>query len=62
VPFRRRGIATALLRHVLCEELSKGAQTVVINADETDRPIELYRSLGFTGEVYWRRPYRVPIG
>lgn len=62
VPFRHRGIATALLRQVLCEELSKGAQTVVINADEYDRPIELYRRLGFTDEVYWRRPYRVPMG
>jgi ribosomal protein S18 acetylase RimI-like enzyme len=59
VAHRRRGIATALLQHIVREELSKGAQTVVINADEHDRPIELYRRLGFTDEVYWRRPYRV---
>jgi ribosomal protein S18 acetylase RimI-like enzyme len=59
VPFRRRGIATALLRHILREELSQGTQAVVINADEDDHPIEIYRRLGFTDEVYWRRPYRV---
>jgi hypothetical protein len=30
---------------------------VIITADEADRPIQLYRRLGFTDEVYWRGTY-----
>jgi len=60
VPYRRRGIATALLRHVLEVEYRAGARSVVINADEDGRPAQLYRRLGFTDEVYWRRQYRLP--
>lgn len=60
LPFRRRGIATALLRYVLDDSYRHGSRSVVINADEEGRPMQLYRRLGFTDEVYWRRPYRVP--
>jgi GNAT superfamily N-acetyltransferase len=60
VPFRRRGIATALLLHVLKDAARAGARSVIINAAEDGQPVQLYRRLGFTDEVYWRRPYRVP--
>jgi ribosomal protein S18 acetylase RimI-like enzyme len=62
VGYRRRGIATALLGTIVREELSDGARSVVINADEDGEPIKLYRRLGFTDEVYWRRPYRPLVG
>ena len=57
VPYRHRGIATALLRYVLEREYLGGARSIVINADEDGRPAELYRRLGFTDEVYWRQQY-----
>jgi GNAT superfamily N-acetyltransferase len=61
VGYRRRGIATALLATIVREELSNGARSVVINSDEDGEPIKLYRRLGFTDEVYWRRPYRALV-
>jgi ribosomal protein S18 acetylase RimI-like enzyme len=60
VPFRGRGIARALLCHVLAEASARGCRAVIINADPDDTPIRLYRRLGFTDEVYRRRGYRLP--
>jgi GNAT superfamily N-acetyltransferase len=59
VPYRRRGIAAALIRHVLESEYRGGARSVVINADEGGQPAQLYKRLGFTDEVYWRQQYRL---
>jgi ribosomal protein S18 acetylase RimI-like enzyme len=58
VPFRRRGIATRLLWEVLAGARERGCRSTIINAAENGRPVGLYRSLGFTDEVYWRREYK----
>jgi GNAT superfamily N-acetyltransferase len=57
VPFRKRGIARLLLLHVLHDAYARSCRSVIINADPDDTPIQLYRRLGFTDEVYWRRRY-----
>jgi GNAT superfamily N-acetyltransferase len=57
-PFRKRGIATALLCNVLESARERECRSVVIGTNPHDTPIILYRSLGFTDEVGWRRPYR----
>ena len=58
VPFRRRGIASRLLSEVLAGARERGCRSTIINAAENGRPVGLYRSLGFTDEVYWRREYK----
>lgn len=58
LPFRGRGIAKALLCHALSDAYARGCRSVIINADPEDVPVQLYRRLGFTDEVYWRRCYR----
>jgi GNAT superfamily N-acetyltransferase len=55
--FRRRGIARALLSHVVHGAAALGCRSVVINADESGRPAALYQRLGFTDEVHWRRSW-----
>lgn len=61
-PFRGRGIARALLCHVLQEAVAGDCRAVIINADPSDTPIQLYRRLGFTDEIYWHRVYSLPEG
>jgi ribosomal protein S18 acetylase RimI-like enzyme len=58
VPFRRRGIASRLLWEVLAGSQARGCRSTIISAAEKGRPVGLYRSLGFTDEVYWRREYK----
>jgi GNAT superfamily N-acetyltransferase len=58
VPFRRRGIASRLLWEVLAGARERGCRSTIISAAEVGRPVGLYRSLGFTDEVYWRREYK----
>ncbi len=58
VPFRRRGIASRLLSEILAGARERGCRSTIINAAENGRPVGLYRSLGFTDEVYWRREYK----
>ncbi len=59
VPFRRRGIAKRLLCHVLADAYTQGCRSMIINADPDDTPIQIYRRLGFTDEVYWRQQYQL---
>jgi ribosomal protein S18 acetylase RimI-like enzyme len=59
VPFRGRGIARQLLCHLLADAREQGCRSVVIGADPEDTPIQFYRRLGFTDEVYWTRGYRL---
>jgi ribosomal protein S18 acetylase RimI-like enzyme len=54
VPFRRRGIASRLLMEVLAGARERGCRSTIISAAEIGHPVGLYRSLGFTDEVYWR--------
>ena len=56
VPFRHLRIGRALLAHVVHDPGAPSCRSVVINADEGGRPEALYRRLGFTDEVHWRRP------
>jgi ribosomal protein S18 acetylase RimI-like enzyme len=58
VPFRRRGIASRLLMEVLAGARERGCRSTIISAAESGHPVGLYRSLGFTDEVYWRRKYK----
>ena len=57
VPFRHQRIGRALLAHVVHEADGSDRRSVLINADEGGRPEALYRRLGFTDEVHWRRPW-----
>jgi GNAT superfamily N-acetyltransferase len=57
VPCRGRGIARWLLCHVIAEACADSCRSVLINCDPVDTPIQLYRRLGFTDEVYWRQRY-----
>ncbi|MGH2459101.1 MAG: GNAT family N-acetyltransferase [Chloroflexota bacterium] len=59
--FRRRGIASHLIGRALSGARARGGRSVIINADPEDRPIQLYRRLGFTDEVYWRRQYTATL-
>jgi GNAT superfamily N-acetyltransferase len=58
VPFRRQGIASRLLSEVLAGARERGCRSTIISAGEQGRPADLFRSLGFTDEVYRRREYR----
>ena len=61
LPFRRRGIASHLLCRLLGDSGRKDTRSVVINANEAGAPIELYRRLGFTDEVYWHATYELEL-
>jgi ribosomal protein S18 acetylase RimI-like enzyme len=60
IPFRGRGIASAVLRHVLEDAQASNARSVVINARAGARPDALYRHLGFTDVVHRRWRLRKP--
>ena len=45
--FRRRGLATALIHHCVAECRGAGAGPVVIAADPTDTPKQMYAAMGF---------------
>ena len=60
VPFRNRGIARWLLTELVADTYTRGCRSILISCDPDDTPIQLYRRLGFTDEVYWRRAYELP--
>jgi GNAT superfamily N-acetyltransferase len=62
LPFRRRGIASHLLCRLLRDSERKDTRSVIINANEAGRPIELYRRLRFTDEIYWHATYELTLG
>jgi GNAT superfamily N-acetyltransferase len=51
VPWRGRGIAQALLAALASDSEGRGCRSVLINADEDDWPVTLYRRMGFSDEV-----------
>ncbi|HEY6418838.1 MAG TPA: GNAT family N-acetyltransferase [Candidatus Binataceae bacterium] len=57
IPYRGRGIARQLLCQVLADGDDTGGRSVIINTNPDDTPIQWYRRLGFTDEVYWHRNY-----
>ena len=54
---RHRGLATALLHHGIADCRAHGAGPVVIVADPTDTPKQIYAALGFR-PVAIKRSYR----
>ncbi len=57
LPFRGRGIATALLCRILADAYARGCASVVINTDPAGLAIHLYRRLGFVDEVCRQQRY-----
>ena len=47
IEYRRRGLATGLIRHCVAEVRRAGAGPVVIGADPNDTPKRMYAALGF---------------
>jgi GNAT superfamily N-acetyltransferase len=45
---RRKGIATALIAHAVADARARGADAVLIGADPTDTPKDMYAAMGFT--------------
>lgn len=58
--FRHRGLATALIHHCVGEVRREGAGPVVIVADATDTPKQMYDAMGFR-PVAVEREYRRDI-
>jgi GNAT superfamily N-acetyltransferase len=44
---RRKGIATALIAHAVADARARGADAVLIGADPTDTPKDMYAAMGF---------------
>ncbi len=61
VNYRKRGIASHLLCRLLADSERKSTRSVIINANEAGAPLELYRRLGFTDEVYWHSTYELKL-
>jgi GNAT superfamily N-acetyltransferase len=57
---RHQGIAQALLARWIERGRTDGARSLLINGDDGGQPVMLYRRMGFTDEVYWRRTYTWP--
>ena len=57
VPFRNTGVARLLLLTVLTDAYRRRCRSVLINTDPADTPVNWYRRLGFTDEVYRHRSY-----
>ena len=57
VPFRNAGVARLLLSTVLTDAYHRRCRSVIINTDPADTPVNWYRRLGFTDEIYWHRSY-----
>ncbi len=57
VPFRNRGIARHLLSYLVHETYGQNRRSIMIFTDPEDSPIQFYRRLGFTQEVYWQARY-----
>ena len=62
VPFRGQGIAKHLLCYVIRDTYDKGLRSVIIFTDPEDTPIQLYRRLGFSDEVYRHAKYQYAPG
>ena len=45
--YQRRGLGTAILKHLIGAAFSKGARIIYLTTDEDDTPKELYMKLGF---------------
>lgn len=58
LPYRRRGLARAMLSHWMRRARREEARSLLINCDENSAPEALYRRIGFVDDVYWHRLYR----
>ncbi|MGE4616459.1 MAG: GNAT family N-acetyltransferase [Gammaproteobacteria bacterium] len=57
VPFRNQGIARHLLSYMIANTYEEGRKSITIFTDPTDSPVQFYRRMGFTEEVYWQARY-----
>jgi GNAT superfamily N-acetyltransferase len=53
--YRKRGLARALVAHAVAEVRKRGAQSVVLRADPTDTPKEMYAAMGFQAIMVTRQ-------
>lgn len=61
-PFRRRGVAQALLGGSLRGGYAQGYRSVLISVlQDNDRAIRLYHRLGFRDEILWRHRYNLTL-
>ncbi|MBO0883386.1 MAG: GNAT family N-acetyltransferase [Mycobacterium sp.] len=58
-PYRHRGIAQTMLARWVDAGIANGCRSLMINATDGGRAAALYRSLGFTDEIYWYRTYEL---
>lgn len=61
VPYRGRGIGRTLLADAVAGAFASRCRSIIVNVDPEEGPIEMYRSMGFVDEVYWRHRYRFGI-
>jgi GNAT superfamily N-acetyltransferase len=59
VPYRRQGIAQAMLERWADAGTASGCRSLIINATDGGRPAELYRRMGFADEIYWYQKYEL---
>jgi GNAT superfamily N-acetyltransferase len=59
VPYRHRGIAQAMLARWVDAGMADGCRSLIINATDGGPPAALYRSIGFTDEIYWYQRYEL---
>jgi hypothetical protein len=59
IPFRQRGSAQALLAHWVEAGMASNCRSLIINADDPGRPLDLYRRTGFVDEIYWYQRYEL---
>jgi len=45
--YQRRGLGTAILKHLISAAFSKGARVIYLTTDEDDTPKDMYMKLGF---------------
>jgi GNAT superfamily N-acetyltransferase len=57
VPFRNQGIARHLLSYMIANTYEEVRESITIFTDPTDSPVQFYRRMGFTEEVYWQARY-----
>jgi GNAT superfamily N-acetyltransferase len=57
VPYRGRGIAQALLAAFVDDSERRGSRSSLINADDDDWPVTLYRRMGFSDEILFHGRY-----
>jgi ribosomal protein S18 acetylase RimI-like enzyme len=59
LPYRNQGHAKRILSYIISDTFQTGRQSVTIFTDPNDTPVEFYRRMGFTEEVYRQIRYTI---